>query len=135
MSLPEYRGRDRDVQSFVRDLHRYLRSIQPASAPQNAYIPPEHREPPMRVQERTTASNVTLGQGEMGMVHVVKATAAIDLTLPVMGYGDWVRIVSDTASTNDITVKDSDANTVTVITPGGNSGDIVVDITGAEVPV
>lgn len=145
MIPPEYRGHNPGTRAWSREMAEFLDRLQseveglrvemgqrPSGHPAtgSAYVPRFRLH-----TETTTGSNITIGQESLNMVHYVKNTAAIDFTLPEMDPGDWVIVVNDSGSTNDVTVKDKDANTISTVTVGNSSGDIMVDISGVEAPL
>ena len=85
------------------------------------------------VVELTSAVSIVLGDGDVNTLFIVKNTAAIDFTLPALVVGAWIDVHNDSGSTNNIVVKDVDANPVTggTLTPGTKKK-FMVDSTGLE---
>lgn len=126
---PVYTGSDKDTKAWADEVTEWL--MRNVVSVDEGPVPFDYTLPTVQI---TTASNVTLGPGDVNSLFIVKNTAAIDFTLPVMSPGLWVEVLNDSGSTNDITVKDVDANTITTLTPGG-AARITADITGVEGPL
>lgn len=82
----------------------------------------------------TLSADRTLGLAELCRRWVFTVSAARAVTLPVLDLESWVELTNDTASTNDVTVKDAAAATVDTLSPG-ESGSYAVGASGAVGPL
>ncbi len=138
----QYRGQDPYVRDLSAQINRALGALRLRGAgaqERGSEARPSSWEEVNRYvlgknEEATLAVNRTLESGDLNRIWFIEATAAIDVTLPVLDQNEWIVIVSKAASTNNITLKDSGGTTITTITPGGASGQVVADSAGTEVP-
>ena len=127
--VPIYLGTDKDLKKWADEVAEWL--MRNVVSVDEGPVPFDYTPPTVQI---TTATAVTLGPGDVNTLFIVKNTAAIDFTLPVMSPGLWVEVLNDSGSTNNLTVKDIDANTISTLTPGG-AARITADISGVEGPL
>lgn len=116
------------------DIESRLRALE-EKAEGTGFAPHHHRiDGRLPVRSISTAANVTITRRDLNSIWVIENTAAIDFTLPTVEPGEWIIVVNDSTSTNDVTVKDSGGGTVSTVTPGNSSGHLIGDRNNSPAP-
>ncbi len=129
--IPRYKGHDPDAKRYSDEVARYLKLLEttPSAQDTQPFRFVEDLATPLSSISITTSSNITVGADEINAAWAVTTTAAIDVTIAAMEVGDWIVISSDSASSNDLTVKNPSAATIVTL-EAGDSVTVMKDASG-----